>query len=285
MNKVIKLSISGSGIETDAPSVEDLLDQVKDYLEILKSVEQTVTEDGDSAIDWRVVNASKNSPLSIEFAAFSRKHAVNIDERATKVVQQTAFGLSMLQNKSERPSYFNDKTVARAEKLFQRVTNGLSTTQIDHGPGLPRIEVNRGNARAAVAHAAAVLKPPAKPYKELGSVEGFALGVGRDGWGHKLLFVRHRLTGEEFRCRINGEALTQVQSKQIGDVWRACRVQVFGMIHYKSPGHITQVDAVSVRFLRERSELPSIDDVQDENFTGGMRSEDYLAKVRDGELS
>jgi hypothetical protein len=45
------------------------------------------------------------------------------------------------------------------------------------------------------------------------------------------------------------------------------------------------MDATQVRFLRSRSELPDVDDIIDPNFTGGMRSEDYLDKLRDDDIS
>jgi len=51
MGKMFKIRISGSGAGTDAPSVEDLLDQVRDYLEVLHGVEEAVAEDGALAIE------------------------------------------------------------------------------------------------------------------------------------------------------------------------------------------------------------------------------------------
>ncbi|MGH8515725.1 MAG: hypothetical protein ACREV8_17640, partial [Gammaproteobacteria bacterium] len=79
MPRKIKLVISGKGTGTDAPTVEDVLDQLRDYHDILKEVEEAVAEDGYRAIDWRIVNASRNSPLSFEFEAFPHDFAVNID--------------------------------------------------------------------------------------------------------------------------------------------------------------------------------------------------------------
>jgi hypothetical protein len=40
MPRKIKLVISGKGAETDAPAVEDVLDQLRDYHDILKEVER-----------------------------------------------------------------------------------------------------------------------------------------------------------------------------------------------------------------------------------------------------
>jgi len=50
MSKTIKLSIKARG-ESDAPRVDDFLDQVRDYFEILDGVEQAIAEDGANAIE------------------------------------------------------------------------------------------------------------------------------------------------------------------------------------------------------------------------------------------
>jgi hypothetical protein len=45
------------------------------------------------------------------------------------------------------------------------------------------------------------------------------------------------------------------------------------------------VDAEEFIFLRQRSDLPQIDEIIDPDFTGGIRTEEYLEKLRDGTLS
>lgn len=70
MSNKVTLSVAGRGSDTDAPTVEDFLGQVRDYFDVLAQVEATLAEDGESAIEWRIVGASKNSPLSIEAEAF-----------------------------------------------------------------------------------------------------------------------------------------------------------------------------------------------------------------------
>lgn len=285
MSRTFKFKIAGRGADTDAPTVEDLLDQLRDYFEILKGVEEAVAEGGRSEIEWRVVAASKNSPLAFEIAAFSRQFAMNVDRRAEIVLTQTAIGLQSLQTRKERPEFFSEKVLARAEKLFDRVTNGLSETTVDFGSDLPTLRLDRGKAYAAAAHTKAILRPPARVYKELGSVEGFAHGFDQDGWGNPILKVRHRLTGDEFTCRLSGEALEGIETRLVGEVLRTCRVRLFGTIHYKALGRISRVDANRIKFFKERSELPEIDDILDENFTGGIESGDYLERLRDGNLS
>ncbi len=241
MARKIKLSIKARG-ETDSPRVEDFLDQLRDYFEILEGVEQAIAEDGTNAIEWRVVGAMTNSPIGIEFEAYSKEFAVDVGRRAEIVAKQTAVGLQQLRHRRERPAFFSDKVLE-------------------------------------------LLEPPDKPYDEWGSIEGAARGIDRDARGHLILWVYHRLTGDVVKCFVSGEATEELADHKIRDVWRNRRVLVYGKVHYKGLGKLTQVEAIRMRFLRDRSELPDIDDILDENFTGGMRSEDYLAKLRDGDLN
>jgi hypothetical protein len=57
------------------------------------------------------------------------------------------------------------------------------------------------------------------------------------------------------------------------------------MLSYRGLGLLSQIDAISVRFLRNRADLPTVDDIADETFTGGLSSEEYLERLRDGSLS
>lgn len=283
MGKRITLSIEASGAET-APTVDDLVAQLSDYYDLLGIVERTIAVDGTQAVQWRVVHAAKVNPLSLTLEAFARQYAVNVDERVNLVVMHTNQGLRRLRDTPERPPFFNDEAVRKAEGIFERVTNGLALTRIDvTGEDAPALALQPSIARLAAKNAMAVLAPVERPYKEIGSVEGYFESVSLDGFGRRVLHIKHRLTGDDVKCIVAGDAAKELALREIGDVWRRRRISVFGTIHFKAPGRISQVEASAVRFLRSQNELPDIDDIIDPDFTGGMRSEEYLAKLRDGE--
>jgi hypothetical protein len=284
MSRTIRLSVKARGA-SDSPTVDDLLDQLRDWFELLKGVEEAVAEDGTQAIEWRIISASTNSPINFEAAPFPKEFAVNIERRAELVTRQAAYGLRQLQTSGERPSYFTNKVLVRAEKLFERVTNGLEQTTVDFGPDLPALDLTPKAAREAVTNTRSVLEPKNRPYKEQGAVEGYAQSIERDGWGRPIFWIRDRRTSESVKCFVTGAALDELETHQIRDVWRNRRVQVYGLLHYKGLGQLTQIEAISVRFLRDRRELPDISDIADETFTGGLRSEEYLDRIRDGSLS
>ena len=283
MARKVKLSIKARG-ETDSPKWDDFVEQVRCYFEILDGVERAVG-DGTNEIDWRIVNITKNSPIELEAEAYPVHYAVNVDRRAELVVRETAIGLQNIYRRGERPPHFTDKTLGRVHELFERVTNGLDSTVVDFGADLPRLELTPPVARVAVANVNAILTPTDKPYKELGSIEGIAKSFERDGRGRLLFWVHGRLTGDDVKCFVSGEAEGELGGHLIRDVWRGRRVQVYGTLYYKGIGRLSYIEAIRVKFLRDRSELPTVEDIVDSDFTGGLRSEDYLARLRDGERS
>jgi hypothetical protein len=233
---------------------------------------------------WRIVNASKGSPLTLTIQAFARQFAVNVDARANHVVERAISGLRLLEEKAERPPYFTEPALAKAQRIFERVTNGLDHTEID-ADGITKVVLTPSVARVAGRNVRSVLEPAGKPYKEIGSLEGYFQRVGRDGHGRRMLWMKHRLTGDEVRCLVAGEAEKTLAHHEIEDVWRGSRISVFGTIHYRALGRIAHMEANTIRFLRSKSELPDVNDIIDPDFTDGLRSEDYLEKLRNGGLS
>lgn len=287
MSKIVRFTITGHAPDTDAPSVEDFLDQIRDYLDILRGVEEAVAGAPGSAIVWRVVEASRNSPVMFGVEAFPRHYATNIDQRAALVVGETARGLAAIKSRPERPTFFTNEVMRKARKVAERVTNGIGRTKADFGPNLPADELTQAIAQRVIRNVDTALAGPIKPYQEIGSIEGYLTGVELDGFGRRVAYVRERITGETVKCVIPKSApqlAVDLSTKLIGDVWRRIRILVSGRIYYTGPGKIDHIDATNARFLLTRAELPQIDDVIDENFTNGMRSEEYLERLRDGTL-
>ncbi len=285
MSRVVKISVSGTALDTDAPLVEDALDEIRDVVEILRDVEAAAAGTPATAIAWRLTNASKSSPLAFEIQAFPKHFATNIDQRVDIVLTETAHGFAMLQARAERPRHFTDDVMRKARRVLERVTNGLGVADLDFGVDLPKARITSSVAKNATRNVDLVLESPDKPYRELGSVEGYLRGVERDGFGRPIAHVVERVTGQPVKCVIDRAALPEIEGKEIRDVLRNQRVRVSGLIHFDGLGKIDRIEARSFRFMRDRSELPQIDDVMDPGFTGGMRSEEYLERLRDGTLS
>lgn len=284
MSRTVKISISGRGPDTDAPLVEDALDEIRDWVEILRGVEEAAAGSPGTAIEWRLVNASKNSPLAFEIAPFPRQFATNIDRRVEIVAEETARGLYALQTRAERPRHFTNEVMRKARMVMKRVTNGLGSVAIDFGPDLPTTHITPTVARAATRNVDLVLESPDKPYKEVGSIEGYLQAVERDGFGRRIAHVVERVSGQTVKCIVTGAALADLETREIRDIWRSQRVQVAGLVHFEGLGKIDRIDAEHFRFMRARSELPQIDDILDPDFTGGIESVEYVRRLRDGTL-
>lgn len=242
-----------------------------------------------SVIEWRITNATKSSPIGLEATAFPRQHGVNIDVRAREVRHHTARGLAALRGGAQRPDYFSQKVMNNAKRLSERVTNGLALTEIEFGGGEPDFVLTPSVARTVAKNAEAVLRPPGmavpRPYREQGEIEGYHGGVERDGNGRQVLWVRSRMTGEKIKCYLTKPASADFRHHEVGEILDGRRIRVGGVIRYKTPHIIDFVDVNYVSAMPGRAELPSLRDIIDRDFTGGVATEEYLEALRDGRHS
>ena len=274
MQRKVKFTITGHSEGTDAPSVDDMLDQLRDFIDILKGVEEAASGSSTSAIVWRVVDAKRSSPLAIEIEAF----ATNIDQRVAIVVTETARGFAMLQHRAERPRYFTDNVMRKAQRAFNRVTNGLGRSGIDFGGGLPKVDITATAGRNAACNVELVLARPDRPYREFGSIEGRLQSVERDGFGRRVVHIRDPITGDIVKCLVEAEAAQTLEGLEVKDVWRSQRIVASGMVYYRGLGAIEHLIANEIRVLKPRSDLPQFADIIDPDFTGGLSSIEYLAR-------
>lgn len=281
MASPIKLIIKASQTAgTDAPTVEDLLGQIRDFVDVLKGVEKALDSDGNQIV-WRVTNVAKNSPLCFELTPFSKDAAAFVGDRAARVERATSQGLLALQRGVERPAYFTDDVLPKARKLYERVTNGLSDTKITFANvgDDPPITIDPEIARAVTAAVAAVTARAARPYRELGSLEGFFARAELDGFGRPVLWFRHRIDNVTVKTVATGRAIRQLEETRLGEVWGGARLRVYGTIHYKDLGVIDHVNADFLEVVEE-SGLPGIGDIVDDNFTDGLTTEEFLREAR-----
>jgi hypothetical protein len=280
--KPIRISIKGSDdTGTDAPTVDDFLGQVRDFLSVLQGVEKAVSEDGENELVWRVTNAQMNSPIWVEVTPFAKNPAIYADARVDQVERAVMEGLRAIRSGEQQPNYFNDEVMKKARTIHARVTNGLADTvfAFDTSITAEPVIIDRVSARKVeAAHQAAMLEAP-QPYRELGSIEGFVSKAELDGFGRAILRFRSRLSGAEIKATATGRAFQQLEFLRLSDVWQGVRVRVYGTINYRRLGEIEGLTATGIEVLDDAS-LPSFADIVDETFTGGLRSEDYLAELR-----
>jgi hypothetical protein len=277
MAKPVRVTITGTAdAVSDAPTVDDLIGQLRDLAEVLRGVERALLPERGNELVWRITDASKNSPLSIELTPYSADVNAVIAERATRVERATAEGLVALRRGEARPAYFTDDILPRAKRLYQRVQNGLAETTISFERDVAEaIVIDRPAAEETVRGVEAAKGKASIPYREMGSVEGYITKPELDGHGRAVLRFKARLTGAEVKAYASGEAFHQVEQLRLSDVWHGARVRVYGLINYKGLGQIDVINARGIELL-DVDPLPGIDDIIDANFTGGLSTEEFL---------
>jgi hypothetical protein len=281
MARPVRVTITGTAdTVSDAPTVDDLIGQLRDLAEVFRGVERALLPERGNELVWRITDASKNSPLSIELTPYSRDASAVIADRAAKVERATAEGLVALRRGEARPAYFTDDILPRAKRLYQRVQNGLADTTISFEADVAEaIVIDRPAAEEVERKAEAARGRASIPYREIGSVEGYITKPELDGNGRAVLRFKARLTGGEVKAYASGEAFHQVEQLRLSDVWHGARVRVYGLISYKGLGQIDVINASGIELL-DAEPLPGIDDIVDPTFTGGLSTEEFLRQQR-----
>lgn len=280
MAEPIRLTISGPNDDRiDAPTVDDFLGQVRDFVDLLRGVEKAVEADGRSELVWRITDATMNSPISVELTPYGSGPSALVASRINLVEQYALDGLRELQAGNVRPPYFTDDVVAKAKRIHSRVLSGLTNTTIGAGRGGAPIVIDRPAARALERASEKAAHAVGAPYRELGSVEGFVTKPELDGHDRAVLRFRARLDGSEVKAYASGEAFRQIEDLTLSEVWHGVRVRVHGFINYRSLGQIETIHATSIELL-DTETLPGMDDIVDPFFTGGLSTEEYLREQR-----
>lgn len=280
MPKAITVTIIGPADHgVDAPTVDDLLGQVRDFVGVLREVEQAVEADGANKLVWRVTDASMNSPIRFELTPYGSGPAAALAARAVLVEETTIAGLRSLRKGNPRPPYFTAEAVARARRLHSRALDGLSGTIVSVEDDAYAVVIDPAAARDFEKTMVRAQALASVPYTEMGSIEGYVTKPELDGHHRAILRFKARLGGAEIKAYARDNAFRQVEALTLSQVWHGVRVRVYGKISYKSLGEVEQINATGIEIL-DKIDLPGIDDIIDRNFTGGLSTHDFIRELR-----
>lgn len=278
----IKIVIAGSHIDgVDAPTPEDLLGQVKDFVDVLRGIEKAIAPTGETELDWRITRATTNSPITFEVTPYPSSFATNIDRRATEVERAASSGLIEMGRGNLAPDFFTPAVLPRAQNLHSRVKNGLASTEI-HFPDFINqapITIDRVAADRLLQTEEMLAAQAPVAYRELGAVEGFVSKIERDGNGKPILHIRRRLDGAVIKATGRGAAFQQLNFIPLGEIWNGLRVRLYGLLTYEHEDKIKSFHVDHLEVLDQRG-LPKMDDIVDPNFTDGLSTEDFLEDIR-----
>jgi len=266
----------------DGLTVEDAMRQVLETFEMVDRADPATA----GAIEWRLVSATTNSPFTVVAEARATRPGVDAAQVARE--QKTQFRRCVSELRAGKvPSAWNSQEDRRrARSWLRRTHNAIAATRIDTDE--PDTE-QQGDPIVVTAQDALLAEPAldlppsiGKPREQIGSVEGYLTSV--DTHYHKpAIRIRDRKSGiavlcivpEEFQSQIAGEAGFE-------DVWRERRVVVSGRLHYDSAGRIERVTATKVHTVPTRT--IDLSQIKDPDFTSGVAAEEYLDRLRDGDV-
>ena len=283
MPKPITITIKGSlSGDDDAPTVDDLMSQVQDIVAMLRGVEEAISDDEKARLVWKVTDVSKNSPITLEVTPFSDTYGLNVDNRASQVVVATANGLDRISKGGNRPEYFTDKVLVKAERINKRITDGLDETAIDFGDydSIAEYRLTKKVAVTSIENISQYKSMGPRQFRELGSIEGHIARIEIDGYGRPLIWLRSRLSGKLVKCIAGDRGLDRIGHYEVSEVLKGLRVSVHGLIYYKGLHAIEKIVTDYVHVYPQDRELPNYSEIVAPNFTDGVESSKYLDTLR-----
>lgn len=279
----VTVIVRPSAAHPDVLSVQDAMRQVLDFFDLL-----TPEETDGGGLVWNLTLASTNSPLTVVGEAVSTNPQVDVTVVARLQRQAVAEQLRSF-TAGQRPA----RTVSKRRRetyrrIFNRNTNGIGRTDaILDAPSAPilitpTIAVAGISALAEEEREFDALVLDDRGREEVGSIEGQLLEVGTD-YNQPAILVRERKTGADIWCRVDAALKHKIsEESRFEDVWDRKRVIVRGRIYFNSMGSIVRVRATSVATVAPRQ--MTIHDIKDNNFTGGLSVNEYLDRLREGDL-
>jgi hypothetical protein len=274
-------------VRVDAPRAHPDRLTVRDAFEHVLDLFDLAVYDADTSakLEWRLVTASMQSPLTVVAEAVSLVPGLDIEEIARK--QSAAFVRNYDELKHGRVPKAWSTGIARAKarNVAMRNRRGIGRTSIALGePDAPidQVDLTEDEAQVAVQALGETVDPGLKGKEQMGSLEGKLVHVGTY-YNLPAVALKERKTGAEIWCTVPDEFVGQIASEaDFSDVWSGRRVRVRGRIVYDRDGAISRVYASEIH----RIEPAKVDvaTIQDPRFTDGMTVSEYLEKLRDGEL-
>lgn len=266
----LKLQVGRPGKPVDADAFVHIF---HDTLAALKAIDRCFSTHGAETILWEVVEAGSNSPI---YATIRGRDVTSHNGRhSRKVADAFVNGLEKLSRDRTCPAGFGRDSLRDVEKIvseakLHRLKPVYSTS---------KLEVRITKAMAVNANRARRTLEMCKSHLvEYGTIEGRLRELSESRSRDKL-GVLDKLTGEVTHCYLRNESLEPMVLKG----WKH-RVAVTGDITIdRQSGLPIKVMVDEIRILRDRGELPQIEDLHDIDITNGVEPAEYIRRLRDAE--
>jgi hypothetical protein len=245
-------------------------------LAVLKAINRRLSSHGSETIEWQVIGAGANSPI---YATIRGHDQASNDQCGREVVNVFIRGVSHLCKSNTCPEAFDLHSLSEIKRMIDHAAPyGLHPTFSTQT--VNRVRMTRTVAKHA-DHAMKMLRHRKDQFCEHGSLEGYLRDLSGSGERDKIVIIDPH-TEQETPCNLRTDRLADLEDK-VRVAWKH-RVGVIGTItvdrRTRRPAHVVVDD---IRILRERSELPQIDDLHGIDITSGMESSEYIRGLRDAD--
>lgn len=229
-------------IDGDAVTADRFLKGLSAFVALINDVADNVSE-RNHALSW-VVSVEHGSNI-VHFSPRPRSADISVIGACIKAIDE---GFEVIEQRVERPRFWSDMALKKVKDLSEILD--IASQSVNH------ISVKSGENHGVVTKKTSqhVDQLIGSEKSALGTIEGKLRTVTEGGGLH---FVVHdAITQNAVRCYFD-----DTRTDEIIAAFR-CRVAVYGEIRYRSDGEPISIKVHNFRVFRDRSKLPSVNDVR-----------------------
>lgn len=237
---------------------------IDNELKILNDLDTAISGEPDGTLDWYITEMRVGS---LEMVMESRPQPTYRDV-GPEVSRAIVASIEEIQRRGATPPYLSHTGM-------QCVKNLLATVGKDKASGLVLASPSENVEIAVTAKASENVKQllPVR-YHSLGSVEGKIEMINIHGGSRFVVYDSK--TRRAITCKFDSSVWMDAVKDALGR-----RVNISGMVHANTRGEPLHVNIDDIRILRNKEELPSIDDIAgiDPDFTSDLSTKDYIRSI------
>ena len=288
-NNILKIKVEG---DDKGIPVESFLELLGQTISILKDLDANISESANGNLDWEIVAASLNSPLSLSVESRSDLGLNNGNE----VIHAYLAGVNGLdKGEIELPQFFTIETLQKAKSLTSIFTQGITKVSFSTNDGetVTTTKSTFENATIVIKNneelqgsdfleseelsEVSFILPQTQRIKEKATLVGKLEVVSVHGrQPHFIIF--DPLTKKKIDCYFDEQYFEEIQAMLSLEPYR---VQVTGTAKYDRNGNPTSIRVEQFRKLRNQKDLPQFKDLSHINLTGDIDPTEYVRRLRD----
>ena len=257
------LTVRVDGLKGDI-SLDTFLATMRDSLTILTKMDRDASK-GEVSIDWKVAEASYNSPLTISIVGIGRPS----DRRPPQVALKLVRGMAALERGADAED-FSEDDLACVQCIAGRIGSKDGSTSVEfETPSLPPVKPTA----SLINNVSRILKTRYYHLEE--AIEGKLLTINLNG--SSRFGIYDLLTNSKTICKFDESKLEAARAALNK------RVFVEGRVKYNNKGESLSVDVSRFEIMPTTEELPQFGPGQKINITDGVPAEEYIRRLRDAE--